>query len=82
MSVDSSVVDVRAMAPKDRHPRIFSTFDNLPEGGSFTLVNDHDPQPLYYQFLHERERLFSWDYLEKGPEVWRVRIGKVKRSNQ
>ena len=20
---------------------------------------------------------FSWDYLEQGPEVWRVRIGKT-----
>ncbi len=83
MKPDSTtIVDVREIAPRDRHPLIFKTFDGLPEGESFTLVNDHDPQPLYYQFLHERENLFSWDYLEQGPDVWRVRIGKVNRIHQ
>jgi len=41
------------------------------------LVNDHDPKPLYYQFRFEREGQFTWDYLEEGPEVWQVRIGKT-----
>lgn len=38
---------------------------------------DHDPKPLYYQFLHEREGLFGWEYLEQGPELWRVRISRT-----
>ena len=41
------------------------------------LVNDHDPKPLYYQFAAEHEGEFSWGYLEEGPDVWRVRIGRV-----
>ena len=69
-------VDVRTIQPRDRHPMIFTTFDNLRPGESFELINDHAPQPLYYQFLHERTDLFDWEYLEQGPEVWRVRISR------
>jgi uncharacterized protein (DUF2249 family) len=69
-----TVLDVRAIQPRDRHPIIFTTFDNLNPGESFELVNDHAPKPLYYQFLHERADLFEWDDLEEGPELWRVCI--------
>ena len=40
------------------------------------LVNDHDPKPLYYQFAAEHAGDSTWDYLEEGPEVWRVQIGR------
>lgn len=69
-----TLLDVRIIAPRNRHPLIFSTFDALQAGEAFELVNDHAPTPLYYQFLHERPNLFDWEYLEEGPETWRVRI--------
>lgn len=69
-------IDVRQIPPRDRHPLIFQTFEALSPGESFVLVNDHDPKPLYYQFSFEREGQFDWEYLEEGPEVWRVRIRK------
>jgi uncharacterized protein (DUF2249 family) len=40
------------------------------------LVNDHDPKPLRYQFEAEHAGEFTWDAVESGPEVWRVRIGR------
>jgi uncharacterized protein (DUF2249 family) len=40
------------------------------------LINDHDPKPLHYQLMAEYENKFEWEYLEQGPEVWRVSIGK------
>ena len=46
-------------------------------GTAFTLVNDHDPKPLYYQLEAKYPKQFSWTYLERGPEVWRVKIGKL-----
>lgn len=46
-------------------------------GEAFILVNDHGPKPLYYQFSAERAGTFAWRYLEEGPEVWRVEIGKT-----
>lgn len=75
---DVTQIDVRTIPPRDRHPLIFDTFDKLGAGESFELVNDHAPRPLYYQFLHERADLFSWEYLEEGPDVWRVRISRVE----
>ncbi|MCX7624555.1 MAG: DUF2249 domain-containing protein [Thermomicrobium sp.] len=70
-------LDVRAVPPPRRHPLIFQTFEALAPGEAFVLVNDHDPKPLFYQFQAELTGRFTWDYLERGPHVWRVRIGKV-----
>lgn len=69
-------VDVRNVEPKDRHPKIFLTFDKLPSGDTMELINDHDPKPLWYQFQAERNGLFEWVYVEEGPYVWRVYIKK------
>lgn len=73
-------VDVREIAPINRHPLIFQTFDALEDGEAFELINDHDPKPLYYQFLHERPDQFVWEYLEEGPHRWRVSIRR--QANQ
>jgi uncharacterized protein (DUF2249 family) len=70
------VLDVRQEPPVRRHALIFETFEALAPGSGFELRNDHDPKPLYYQFAAERAGQFTWDYLEQGPEVWRVRIGR------
>ncbi|HSG46725.1 MAG TPA: DUF2249 domain-containing protein [Longimicrobiales bacterium] len=72
------LLDVRVLPPRDKHPAIFRTFDGLEPGTAFVILNDHDPVPLRYQFQAERPDAFSWDYLEEGPETWRVRIGKVQ----
>ena len=71
------VLDVRDIAPRDRHGLIFDTFERLRPGGSFVLVNDHDPKPLYYQFQAERAGQVRWHYVEQGPDVWQVRIGRL-----
>lgn len=73
-------LDVREIVPRERHPLIFQTFDQLAPGEAFVLVNDHDPKPLYYQFAAERAGQVEWEYLEQGPDVWRVRVGRVGRS--
>ena len=73
-----TTIDVRALAPKDRHQRIFDTFQSLKTGEEFLLVNDHDPKPLYYQFQAEYTGEFTWNYVDQGPEVWSVVIGKTK----
>lgn len=74
----TSQVDARRYEPKDKHPVIFNTFEALKSGEKMELINDHDPRPLHYQFMIEREGEFEWEYLEEGPEVWRVAITKAK----
>lgn len=73
-----TTVDVRTLAPMYRHQRIFETFESLQPGENFLLINDHDPKPLYYQFQAEHAEQFTWNYVDKGPEVWSVVIGKIK----
>lgn len=70
------LIDVRPMPPRERHPKIFSTWEGLREGEAILLVNDHDPVPLYYQFAAEWAGGFHWEYLAQGPVEWRVRIAK------
>jgi uncharacterized protein (DUF2249 family) len=70
-------LDVRRFPHGQRHDVIFTTFDALAEGGGFVLVNDHDPKPLRYQFEAQHAGNYSWDYVEAGPDVWRVRIGRL-----
>lgn len=74
---ETQILDVRTIPPRIRHSQIFELFDGLQSGEAFILVNDHLPRPLYYEFVHERADQFSWDYLEEGPELWRVRIGRL-----
>ena len=71
-------LDVRDMAPKERHPKIFETFNALKAGESFILINDHEPKPLLYQFQAEHDGQFDWWPLEQGPAVWRVMIVRRK----
>lgn len=73
----TDVLDVRPLPAPRRHELIFSRLDGLTEGGAITLVNDHDPKPLHYQLEATQPGHFSWDYLERGPKEWRVRIARI-----
>jgi uncharacterized protein (DUF2249 family) len=77
---DQSIIDVRTLPPAERHRKIFQLVNELAAGTSFVLVNDHDPKPLYYQLEAEYPKQFSWTYLDAGPTVWRVEIGKLARA--
>ncbi|MDO8094167.1 MAG: DUF2249 domain-containing protein [Candidatus Brocadiales bacterium] len=70
------ILDVRAIIPRERHPKIFNTLDGLKSKESLVLINDHDPKPLLYQLDAERKGLFEWKYLAQGPEEWKVEISR------
>lgn len=70
-------IDVRSVVPRQRHALIFSTFRSLAAGDALELVNDHAPLPLYHQFQAEMPDGFSWDDIETGPDIWRVRITRL-----
>lgn len=74
------LIDVRSIHPRERHPQIFGMLDALDDGGSIILVNDHDPRPLHYQLETKYPGQISWEYLEQGPQIWRVRIGREASS--
>lgn len=74
-------LDVRPLPPREKHARIHATFSALAPGTALLLINDHDPKPLRYEFAAERPGEFDWSYVESGPEVWRVRIGKLAAAS-
>lgn len=76
MPTKTTELDVRVIPPRDKHPTIFRTFENLASGESMVIINDHDPKPLFYQMSAERPNQFAWTYEAEGPEVWRVRIDR------
>ncbi|HUC91687.1 MAG TPA: DUF2249 domain-containing protein [Paenibacillus sp.] len=77
MSEFAAVIKAPEYPPQLKHKVIFQTFDELEEGEALLLINDHDPKPLFFQFQATRGGRFSWDYLERGPELFQVKIGKV-----
>jgi uncharacterized protein (DUF2249 family) len=76
MPKNPSQIDARQYAPKDKRKAIDRTFEALNPGEKMELINDYDPKPLYHLFNSEIPNKFSWEYLEEGPEVWRVAIEK------
>ncbi len=73
---ETEVLNVTLLEPRLKHPTIFQKFDALDKGESLIILNDHDPKPVYYQLLGERGNIFSWEYLEQGPDRWKIQITK------
>jgi uncharacterized protein (DUF2249 family) len=46
-------------------------------GEDLVLVNDHDPVPLHLQFDKLRPGEAEWHYVDRGPDVFRIRIVRV-----
>ncbi len=70
-------LDVRQLRKPDKHPTIFATYAALSVGESFVLVNNHDPKHLRAEFDADYPGSYDWEYLDKGPDVWQIRIGKL-----
>jgi uncharacterized protein (DUF2249 family) len=70
-------LDLRPLSRPERHPLVFTVFDNLALNESFVLINDHDPQPLRMQIERMREDEMGWEYIERGPETFRIRVTRV-----
>ncbi len=68
--------DVRSIARVHRHDAIMAVFDRLAPGQAFELVNDHDPLGLFSRMQEAIPGLFTWDYVTRGPQEWRVAIGR------
>ncbi len=67
-------LDARAVPHAIRHATIFGALDSVRAGSGLVLVAPHDPLPLLAQLEQRSPGLFSVDYLERGPDSWRVRF--------
>lgn len=76
----TDVIDVRQVPKPQRHPLIFARFSSLAVGEELVVVNSHDPRHLREEFERDQPGGFTWEYLEKGPPAWRVRIVKCSAT--
>ncbi|WP_251329509.1 DUF2249 domain-containing protein [Haloplanus pelagicus] len=71
-------LDLRDLPPSERHPKIHAAFDDLAPGETLTIVNDHDPKPLFYEFQAERDAFDAENYHteRKGPDEFVAKLPK------
>lgn len=65
-------LDARAIPHAIRHATVLGALDAVPSGGRLMLLAPHDPLPLLRQVEQHAPGVFTVDYLERGPEVWRL----------
>lgn len=73
----TSELDVRQIPKPQKHPAIFGRFAELKAGGSFVLVNDHDPQHLHEEFEEHLAGKYDWEYVDREPGDWQIRITRL-----
>jgi regulator of cell morphogenesis and NO signaling len=81
-TIQENILDLTLLEPREKHQTIFARFYALNEAENFVVHNDHDPKPVYYQLLSEQGNTFTWEYLEQGPEWWKIRISKKTPAMQ
>lgn len=77
MNTFAATVNATEYPPQQKHKVIFETYRHLQANESMLLINDHDPVPLRFQMESMFPEQFTWDYLEQGPEMFRVKITKI-----
>lgn len=66
-------LDARAVP----HATVFGALDGIRPGGGMVLVAPHDPKPLLAQVERRNPGVFNVEYLERGPEAWRLSFVRV-----
>lgn len=72
-------VDGRIIEPHPEKPRtVFRTFAGLKKNEAFLFILDHDP----FHLTGFMDRLFpdqyTWTYIERGPDLYKIEIGRKK----
>ncbi|GAB2985461.1 DUF2249 domain-containing protein [Nocardioides montaniterrae] len=71
-------LDARAIPHEIRHAAVFGALDSLRPERGLVLLAPHDPVPLLAQLERRSPAAFAVEYLDRGPETWRVLL--VRRT--
>jgi uncharacterized protein (DUF2249 family)/iron-sulfur cluster repair protein YtfE (RIC family) len=69
-------LDARSIPHAIRHATIFGALDTVGSGAGLVLVAPHDPLPLLGQVEERYAGAFTVEYLERGPEAWRLAFAR------
>jgi len=67
-------LDLRPLAPPQRHRLVYDALDRLAVGEVLELLNDHRPSPLRYELEATRPGQYAWEDDQDGPVVFSARI--------
>ncbi|MBI2246236.1 MAG: DUF2249 domain-containing protein [Nocardioides sp.] len=67
-------LDVRSIPHAIRHATVFGAVDGVRPGSGLVLIAPHDPLPLLAQLEQRDPGVLTVEYLERGPEAWRLQI--------
>jgi uncharacterized protein (DUF2249 family) len=76
--MSETTLDVRDVPPSERHPKIHAAFEELSAGETLTIVNDHEPKPLFYEFQAEVDAFDAeaYDVERRAPDEFIARFPK------
>ena len=77
VAAEAEELDLREVPRAQRHPLVFAKFDRLAVGASFILTNGHDPVPLNRQMESMRPGQLAWEYIVRGPDIFRIRVRRI-----
>lgn len=73
-SCNERVINVADIDPRFRQTILSRLFEHLASDQSLQIVVDHDPKRLRLLLEASHGSRCAWSYLERGPDVWRVRL--------
>ncbi len=72
-------LDARSIPHAIRHATIFGALDGVRPGSGLVVVAPHDPQRLLAQLERRAPGAFTFEYLERGPDAWRLLMVRAER---
>lgn len=70
-------IDVQTIPHAVRHAALFGALDGLQPGFAVILSATHDPVPLTTQLAERSPGQFEVEYLDRGPERWRLHVRRI-----
>lgn len=74
---DDPELDVRMVPHAIRHATVFGALSAVKAGAGLMLIAPHDPLPLLAQAERMYPEMFTVNYLQRGPDAWRLHFGRV-----
>ena len=74
---EAPVLDVRPIPHAIRHATVLGAFDALAPGAAMDLLAPHNPLPLLHQLSERNGGRLGVEYLQEGPDVWRLRLTRA-----
>ena len=74
---ETIVLDARTIPHTIRHAAIFGALNAVVPGCALDVIEPHDPKRMLAELQQRQPDTFDVSYIERGPEVWRVRFSRA-----